>query len=160
MNNLQKDADRREGGLSSADMKEIISKLQRNYSFFSDLLEDEVTELLDMSKNVSFESDSIIFNEGDIADRFFLVLTGEIGITIGKKEVARVRRGQLFGEMALLEHIPRTATATALKKSALFSFPAEIISTVLPGLALKVVISIARQRSEKLRETNSHILIS
>ena len=121
---------------------------------------EEVAELLEMSKNISFEADSVIFNEGDIADRFFLVLTGEVGVIIGQTEVARVRSGQLFGEMALLEHIPRTATAAALKKSTLFAFPAEVITTVLPELALKVVIGIARQMSEKLRETNSHILIS
>lgn len=160
MKNLLNEADQRSGQLNSADMKEIINKLQRNYSFFSDMQEEEVAELLEMSKNVSFEADSVIFNEGDIADRFFLVLTGEVGITIGQTEVVRVRRGQLFGEMALLEHIPRTATAIALKKSAFFAFPAEIINTVLPGLALNVVIGIARQMSEKLRETNSHILIS
>jgi CRP-like cAMP-binding protein len=143
-----------------ADLKHLIEQLQMNYSFFSEMQDEEVTELLGVCNKISFEDGHRIFSEGDVADRFYLVLSGEIAITIGGVEVARIRAGQIFGEMALLEHIPRTATATVISRAMLFSLPAESISTMIPSLALKVVINIARQMSEKLRETNSHIHIS
>ncbi|HBK80315.1 MAG TPA: hypothetical protein DDZ83_11725 [Nitrospinae bacterium] len=62
-----------------------------------------------LCKKESYEADQVVFREGDIADHFYLVLSGEIAITIGETEVARMELGQIFGEMALLEHIPRTA---------------------------------------------------
>ena len=102
--------------------------------------------------------DQVVFREGDIAEHFYLVLSGEIAITIGETEVARMELGQIFGEMALLEHIPRTATAVG--QVALFYIPAEIVNTKIPNLALKVLINIARQISEKLRESNTHIQVS
>ncbi len=63
--------------------------------------------------------------------------------------------GHIFGEVALLEHIPRTATAAAVEDTELFEIPADIVSLVMPGLALKISLHIARQMSEKLREANN-----
>jgi CRP-like cAMP-binding protein len=150
----------RDGGGPSRDALNIIHKLQDNYSFFAELLDEEVAELVSLCKKESYEADQVVFREGDIADHFYLVLSGEIAITIGKTEVARMEPGHIFGEMALLEHIPRTATATAVGQVALFYIPAEIVNTKIPNLALKVVINIARQISEKLRESNTHIRVS
>lgn len=142
----------------SPQLNHVIEMLHENYSFFADMLDDEIAEFLAMCKQISFQGGQRIFSEGDIADNFFLVLSGEVSISIGGNEVSILRAGQIFGEMALLEHIPRTATATALagEKTALFAIPAEVVCTMMPSLALKLVINIARQMSEKIRESNAH----
>ncbi len=135
-------------------LRPVIEKLQRNYSFFSELEEREVHELLASCQGITCEKGRVLFNEGDIADRFFLILSGEIIISKSGREIARMVSGHIFGEMALLEHIPRTATATAAEDTELFEVPADIVSLVMPALALKISLHIARQMSEKLRESN------
>ncbi len=140
----------------SPQLNRVIDMLHENYSFFADMQDDEIAEFLAMCKQISFQNGQKIFSEGDIADNFFLVLSGEVSISIGGNEVSSLRAGQIFGEMALLEHIPRTATALAGEKTALFAIPAEVVCTMMPSLALKLVINIARQMSEKIRESNTH----
>jgi CRP-like cAMP-binding protein len=133
----------------------VIKKLQKNYSFFAELEEREVHELLASCRGITCEKGRVLFKEGDIGDRFFLVLSGEIVISKSSRELARMTPGHIFGEVALLEHIPRTATAAAVEDTELFEIPADIVSLVMPGLALKISLHIARQMSEKLREANN-----
>ena len=98
--------------------------------------------------------DQVVFREGDIADHFYLVLSGEIAITIGETEVARMELGQIFGEMALLDDAKRTASAMVSETSLLFSISRTILHSKMPTSANKVMSSIARQLSEKLRDAN------
>ncbi len=140
----------------SPQLNHVIEMLHGNHSFFADMQDDEIAEFLAMCNQRSFRNGQKIFSEGDIADNFFLVLSGEVSITIGGNEVSCLQAGQIFGEMALLEHIPRTATALAGEKTVLFAIPAEVVCTMMPSLALKLVINIARQMSEKIRESNAH----
>lgn len=61
----------------------------------------------------------VIFREGEAADRAFFIKTGEVAISRerasgGSDELAVLAAGSFFGEMGLIEHAPRNATATAV----------------------------------------------
>jgi membrane protein len=56
----------------------------------------------------------ILFREGDEGREMFVVLDGRIRLTHDDHELAVMDRGRYFGEMSLLTHAPRSATATAL----------------------------------------------
>lgn len=55
----------------------------------------------------------VLCREGDRGSEFFVVVEGEATVSIGGTEVARVRAGGFFGEMALIDGGPRTATVIA-----------------------------------------------
>jgi ferredoxin-NADP reductase/CRP-like cAMP-binding protein len=75
---------------------------------------DKSVEWLDELK---FDDGGVIFREGDVPDRFYLILSGMAKVT--KKEgdseklVALLCRGQYFGEVALIRNEPRAVTVTA-----------------------------------------------
>lgn len=135
----------------------LINKLQNNYPFFSDMEEKEVGQFLKLCHRENFKAGNEIFKEGDSGDNFYLVVSGEVGILVGGKEVARMGQGAVFGEMAMLDNAKRTASAIATQPSLLFSITRNILNSRMPKFANKVTMSIARQLSDKLREANGTI---
>jgi CRP/FNR family transcriptional regulator, cyclic AMP receptor protein len=61
----------------------------------------------------SFSEGQIIFNEGDTGKLMYLVKTGEVEISKKGRQIDHVSPGGVFGEMALIDSSPRSATARA-----------------------------------------------
>jgi CRP/FNR family cyclic AMP-dependent transcriptional regulator len=61
----------------------------------------------------SFDAGAIIFSEGDRGDRMYVVLEGQIEIRVKGQLVETLGPGGVFGEMALIDATPRSATAIA-----------------------------------------------
>jgi CRP-like cAMP-binding protein len=53
----------------------------------------------------------VVFNEGDAGDRLYVVKHGAVVLSAGGRELETVREGGLFGEMAVIDREPRSATA-------------------------------------------------
>lgn len=138
-------------------LRSLIRRLQQNYPFFADMLEEEVAEFLRLCRRESFDKEETIFAEGDLGRTFYLIVSGSVAILVGQKEVARMTQGQIFGEMAMLEESTRTASVITTEPSVLFSIDRNVLATRIPALGFKVVVGIARQLSDKLREANQLI---
>ena len=67
----------------------------------------------------TFEAGQTVFQIDDEADRMYVVAEGLVEIRIGKTVLERVEPGGIFGEMALIEHLPRSASAVAVVPSKL-----------------------------------------
>jgi CRP-like cAMP-binding protein len=59
----------------------------------------------------------ILFREGNEGEKMYVVIDGNIDISVNGVSLLTVRPGELFGEMALIDTGPRSATATALTAS-------------------------------------------
>ncbi|MCX8000430.1 MAG: Crp/Fnr family transcriptional regulator [Leptospiraceae bacterium] len=93
-----------------------------------------------------FEPGQIIFCEYEQGNDFYFILEGEVKITkiVGEsiKTLDVLTTGDIFGEMAILEEQPRSATASAITKVRTLNFNRanfEILMTKNPQLALKVL---------------------
>jgi CRP-like cAMP-binding protein len=89
------------------------------YSVFKGLPRHEVETLAAKLETVQVEAGATIVRQGAPADKFFIIVDGEVevlregGPGQPPKKVAALKRGQFFGEMAILRDLPRTATVRA-----------------------------------------------
>ncbi len=61
----------------------------------------------------SFKQGEIIFREGDPATELYVIKSGRVDITTGNRLLATLDDNGIFGEMALIDKTPRSATVTA-----------------------------------------------
>jgi CRP/FNR family cyclic AMP-dependent transcriptional regulator len=61
----------------------------------------------------SAKAGEIIFKEGDEAHQLFAIKSGEVAIQLGNRTLAELPANSIFGEMALIDDAPRSATAVA-----------------------------------------------
>ena len=94
-----------------------------------------------------------VFREGEEAREMFVVLEGEVEILVGNVLVEVAGPGAVIGEMALVERVPRAATARARTECSLLAVDAarfESLVSQVPPFALLVMRSMA----ERLRRMN------
>lgn len=135
----------------------LLGKLRTGYSFFADMSPQDLVWFLRLCSRRSYDPGDVIFQEGEMGDCFYLIVFGEVAISRGSSEVAHLDDGSCFGEMAVLENTPRNATATATQKTLVFCVEREILTNVFPSLGFKVASSLAKDLSQKLRETNERL---
>src|SRR4051812_24545182 len=88
-------------------------ELIQGISFFSDLEKKELEQLARSFKEASFEPGDVVAAEGQHGVGFFVIAEGEARVTVAGHERGRLRAGDCFGEIALLDQGARTATVTA-----------------------------------------------
>ena len=102
----------------------------------------DLEEILRMSEPVLVEADEYVFEEGDRGDHFFIIVRGEIELRKGSgsavKRLALLRAGQAFGEMALLNQTPRSASAYAVSDTYMLSVSRDAFGELLGGDTLAV----------------------
>jgi len=106
-----------------------------------------------------FEPGEIIFRQGDLGDRIYMIIGGMAEVVReGDEEMvlAKVGAGEFFGEMALLEQCARTATVRCLEPMDTLSLPKrefEMLSSYLPQLRDSLTqVSEARKQSNEQKE--------
>jgi CRP/FNR family transcriptional regulator, cyclic AMP receptor protein len=62
---------------------------------------------------------SVVFSEGDPADRMYVVQSGSVALSIGERVVETVAPGGLFGEIAVIDREPRSGSAVAESETVL-----------------------------------------
>ncbi len=108
-----------------------------------------------------FRRNEVIMHQGDPGDSLHIVGAGAVKIVLPSAEgeeaiIATLRPGDFFGELALLDGEPRSATATALEPSETLVLPRpvffELLDTV-PGLRDALLFGVARE----LRRLTGHV---
>ena len=99
---------------------EIIAALQDS-EMFRDLTMRQLHQIRDAGKELSFKAGSELVVEGDDAGRFFLILAGDAEVTVKGTKRGTLGPGASFGEIALLDGGPRSASVTAVTDVRTFS---------------------------------------
>lgn len=90
----------------------LIDRL-REVAIFRGLDEKELHRIVEVGKEVRFEPGKVVAEQDGGAAGFHLILDGEVSVDVSGRERARLRSGQYFGEMSLIDGKPRSATVRA-----------------------------------------------
>lgn len=72
----------------------------------------------------TFAQGDVIFSEGDRGDLYYVILDGDVRLEVGGLPIRTAHPGEAFGEMALLDDSPRSATAVAGSDCRLYAITA------------------------------------
>lgn len=137
----------------------------RSLSLCKGLKERELGYLLQSFHNRVYNEGEVLFLEGDIGRALFIVESGKVELSKvdpkGKpKRIAELQKGGFFGEMALLEQMPRSASATALQKSKMLLLYRSKLDEILyhhPKVGVSIMAHLAKLLSARLRKTSEQL---
>jgi len=152
-----------DGVISALEARRVDIKKMKIFQYLNDEEIDKISQIL---MNFSYKADEVIFKEGDEGDIMYLVSIGCVSILFDinqgerKKRVASFGEGVFFGDMALLEEKPRSATAVADGDTELYALTRTDFLKLLETeskIASKIQLGIARELSARLRATSDEL---
>ncbi len=104
----------------------------------------------------AFKKGDYVFREGDPGQEMFVIRNGSVDILVGQKKVITLEQDEVFGEMALVDHQPRSATVIAASDCELVPIDERhfhFLVTQTPNFATQLLKILA----SRLRQTNSSL---
>lgn len=137
---------------------EKYRRLAKDVRIFNGLHPHEVSDIVQRGTELSFRKGQTIFHEGMMGSNLFIVLSGEVVLYVKNRMIARCEVGEAFGEMAVLNQRPRTATAAAETDVDLFTLDESQMNEILEKrVAVRFLMNIIHVLSEHLESSNTWI---
>ena len=123
----------------------------KGVGLFTDIPGEDLAHVARVAREESFEPGEAIFREGDPGDSLYLLLSGRVRIHKKERPIAELGGRECFGEMAILDLEPRSASATALDDTLCLQLLREDFEEIL-ALKPSIAFGVIRILSRRLRE--------
>jgi len=135
------------------------AELFRSIPMFEGLDDDDLQLLAASVTPRPYAAGQLVFNQGDPGSEMFIVARGHVNIHLpgdGSRRVSLkdITRGEYFGELALFDDKPRSASALATTDAVLLELSRKTLSSYLERRP-RAAMAILRTMAERLRETNA-----
>jgi len=97
-----------------------------------------------------------VFREGELGDALFVIVKGKIVISSGGERLADLGPGEAFGEMAVLDEVPRSASATAGDETEVLRIGSEEFYEILHE-QVEIAEGVIRMLTRRLRDADAVI---
>ena len=132
--------------------------------FFNELSHRQLKTVSDTVFERNYETDELIFEEGQPGAALFLILDGKVAVEMRRENhttiLAILERGEFLGEMALLDEAPRSANARSLEQTYTLALYRNDLSQLIqrdPQTACQIYRALAHMVGDRLRSTNQLI---
>lgn len=147
--------------VTRSEMIDLFEKilLLKNSDIFDQINTDDLRYVADALVEEQYLSGDIVFEKDDRGDNMYVLVDGEVGISLDKgndRFVATLSAGECFGEMNLLDDLPRSASAVVIKDTTVLKLSQPKLRGLLvsyPELGLGML----KAMSLKLRKTTQMI---
>lgn len=136
------------------------AELLAQIPLFQGLVDDDLEALATRLTERSFAAGDMVFSQGDLGSSMYLVRSGAVQVFLpsaapdGPPVVLKdLRTGEYFGELALFDDKPRSASVRALVETVLFELTRDQLGEHL-GRSTRAAMTILSEMAERLRETN------
>jgi hypothetical protein len=109
--------------------------LMRSMQLFAPLPAPALEGIAHALEPLELPAGAVVIRMGEEGDRFYVIAEGELEVSKHGAAIARMVRGEGFGEIALLKDVPRTATVTALTAVRLYALEKDAFVTAVTGHA-------------------------
>ena len=145
--------------------KDIIIDILKKLQLFSDLNITAIRELTLLAEERLFQKGETIFEESTTGKSIMVIVSGEVRITqrariSGEETLTVLKTGDFFGEMALLDELPRSATAIAHSDTFMLEIHRDKFLRFIEkdtDSGVKILFTLARILSFRLREADVKI---
>ncbi len=101
-----------------------------------------------------FTAGQVIFREGEAGDHMYIIADGQVDLSVDHQHLVTLGPGGIFGEMALIDNHPRSATATVREDCLLVVIDRAHFLTLIQKTPL-FALQVMRVMAERLRRTTT-----
>ncbi len=123
-------------------------------SFFDGFGHDELVRVAALSEEIEAKEGALLMDQGDPGLECFVVVSGECSIYVAGEHIATSGAGAMVGEMALVDHRPRTASVIADSDMRLLRFDARQFRQLLDEMP-KASERVMRLLTERLQRPDA-----
>jgi CRP/FNR family cyclic AMP-dependent transcriptional regulator len=142
--------------------KDIIIEILNKLPLFSGLNVAAIKELTLLAEERLFHKGETIFEENTSGNSIMVIISGEVRITqrarvSGEETLTVLKKGDFFGEMALLEELPRSAAAIAHSDTVMLEISRDKFLRFIEtdtASGVKILLTLAKILSSRLREAD------
>jgi CRP/FNR family transcriptional regulator, cyclic AMP receptor protein len=124
--------------------------------FFAGLSRRELVEIAKVTEDMEVDEGKALTREGESGREFFVIIEGEVSVTKDGSEIRKLGPGDFFGEIALLEDTPRTATVTATMPLRFFVLTRQSFRSLLAQQP-EIEQQVTKALEERVRPTSEQI---
>jgi len=126
----------------------------REVPLFKELRDDFLVRLASVMDEVGFPSNHTIFSQGQEGRSLYIVVSGEVKVHIGDRTLATLGKGACFGEMAVFDAEPRSASIMTLERCDCLLLTQQQLYEAIDETP-EIAINIIRLLSRRIRTLNS-----
>ncbi|MBE9036974.1 Crp/Fnr family transcriptional regulator [aff. Roholtiella sp. LEGE 12411] len=128
----------------------------RQVPIFKELRDDFIVRLTSVMNELPFPANYTIFRQGEEGRSLYIIVSGRVKVHIGDKSLAEVEQGKYFGEMAVFDTQPRSATATTLEPCECLELTQEQLYEAIEETP-EIAVNIIRELSRLIRKLNDDL---